>query len=622
MVFHILCDGICKVKEKIGRSSTRNISSIFTKTDGCAIIISAPLIKTNSFNSVRLIIMLRELSIRNFAIIDDLNIRFSDGLTVLSGETGAGKSIIINAVNLLLGSRATATMVSTGAETAELEALFEITRKSRVAQLMTEQGYDPSEGLLIRRIISKNERHRIYINGRLSTIQILDSVTENLASISGQHAHQGLLKEEQHLLILDQFAGLMPMRNELAGLYYEIVPLVKKLKELNSVKDRRTEQIEYLSYQKKEIIDAAIKPGEDVSLEQDRTRLKNRETLFEAVDSSIEELYSAQGSVTERLGIVRKNLNKVSRLDPELSSKEASVAEAAYNIEETANSLRAYLAKIETDEKVLEAVESRIDVLNKLKRKYGGTLQAIFEQLDAILMELSGIENLSGTIDETQKKLGLLHKELAACARELSEKRRESAKEFALKVEKELSTLKMPRTKFEVSLQTQPASGSADLFFTTAGSIINETGIDRALFLIAPNVGESLKPLSGIASGGELSRVILALKALLAGTESVETIVFDEVDAGIGGGVAEVVGRKMASLARHHQIICITHLPQIAKFGDHHLRISKHVTGGRTRTTITPLAENERVEEIARMLGGEEITRATIAHAREMLESR
>lgn len=566
--------------------------------------------------------MLRELSIRNFAIIDDLNIRFSDGLTVLSGETGAGKSIIINAVNLLLGSRATATMVRTGAETAELEALFEIASKSRVAQLMTEQGYDPSEGLLIRRIISKNERHRIYINGRLSTIQILDSVTENLASISGQHAHQGLLKEEQHLLILDQFAGLVPMRNELAGLYNEIVPLVKKLKELNSVKDRRNEQIEYLSYQKKEIIDAAIKPGEDVSLEQDRTRLKNRETLFEAVNGSIEELYSAQGSVTERLGIVRKNLNKASRLDPELSSKEDAVAEAVYSIEETANSLRAYLAKIETDEKVLEAVEARIDILNKLKRKYGGSLQAVFEQLDAIRMELSGIENLSETIDETQKKLGLLHKELAACAGELSEKRRESARDFASKVEKELSTLKMPRTKFEVSLQTQPASDSADLFFTTAGSIINETGIDRALFLIAPNVGEALKPLSGIASGGELSRVILALKALLAGTESVETIVFDEVDAGIGGGVAEVVGRKMASLARHHQIICITHLPQIAKFGDHHLRISKHVSGGRTRTTITPLAENERVEEIARMLGGEEITRATIAHAREMLESR
>jgi len=566
--------------------------------------------------------MLRELSIKNFAIIDDLNIRFSDGLTVLSGETGAGKSIIINAVNLLLGSRATATMVRTGAETAELEALFEIAPKSRVAQLMTEQGYDPSEGLLIRRILSKSERHRIYINGRLSTIQILDSVTENLASISGQHVHQGLLKEEQHLVILDQFAGLMPMRKELAGLYNEIVPLVKKLKELNSAKDRRTEQIEYLSYQKKEIIDAAIMQGEDASLEQDRTRLKNREALFEAVNSSMEELYSAQGSITERLGIVRKNLNKASLLDPELSSKEAAVAEASYGIEETANSLRAYLAKIETDEKSLEMVEARIDVLNKLKRKYGGSLQAIFKQLDDIRIELSGIDNLSETIDETQKKLGLLHKELAACAKDLSEKRKERAINFALKVEKELLTLKMPRTKFEVSLQSQPASDDTDYFFSVDGSIINETGIDRALFLIAPNVGEALKPLSAIASGGELSRVILALKALLAGTESVETIVFDEVDAGIGGGVAEVVGRKMASLARHHQIICITHLPQIAKFGDHHFRISKNVSGGRTKTAITPLNVNERVEEIARMLGGEEITRATIAHAREMLESR
>jgi len=256
-----------------------------------------------------------------------------------------------------------------------------------------------------------------------------------------------------------------------------------------------------------------------------------------------------------------------------------------------------------------------------LKRKYGGTLLSIFKQLDEIRTELSGIENLSETIDETEKKLGLLYKELSLCATTLSEKRKESAKIFALKVEKELSTLKMPRTKFEVSMQTQQASDDTD-YFSTDGSVINETGIDRALFLIAPNVGESLKPLSAIASGGELSRVILALKALIAGTESVETIVFDEVDAGIGGGVAEVVGRKMASLSRHHQIICITHLPQIAKFGDHHFRISKKISGGRTKTAITILNENERIEEIARMLGGEEITRATIAHAREMLQSR
>ncbi|MFO7665692.1 MAG: DNA repair protein RecN [Desulfobacterales bacterium] len=566
--------------------------------------------------------MLRELSIKNFAIIDDLHICFSDGLTILSGETGAGKSIIINAVNLLLGSRATATLVRTGAETAELEALFEIAPKSRVAGLMEEYGHDASEGLIIRRIISRSDRHRIYINGKLSTIQILESVTENLASISGQHVHQGLLRDEQHLLILDQFGGLMPLRNEAGKLFNEIVPLVKKLKELNSAKERQAEQIDFLSYQKKEITEASVMPGEDTDLERLRTRLKNTEFLYEAVGKSIEELYSAQGSIVERLGVVRKNLAKAGQIDSELSSKAEAVSVTAYNIEDITNELRTYLLKIETDEKKLEAVEARLDLLNKLKRKYGGSIEAIFNKLESVENELSGIQNLSETIAGIKKQLCSLHEKLILVAKELSSKRKERAKQLALKVEKELATLKMSRTEFEVFMQTVPAPVDADPFLVVDGNAAGETGIDRAEFLIAPNVGEALKPLSAIASGGELSRVVLSLKALLAGSGSVETIVFDEVDAGIGGGVAEVVGRKMASLSRHHQIICITHLPQIARFGDHHFRISKHVSGGRTKTVIVPLAENERIEEIARMLGGEEITRATIAHAREMLESR
>lgn len=566
--------------------------------------------------------MLRELSIKNFAIIDDLHICFSSGLTVLSGETGAGKSIIINAVNLLLGSRATATLVRTGAETAELEALFEIAPESRVAALLEEYGHDASEGLIIRRIISRSDRHRIYINGKLSTIQILESVTENLASISGQHVHQGLLKDEQHLLILDQFGGLMPLRNEAGKLFNDIVPLVKKLKELNLLKYRQAEQIDFLSYQKKEITEASVRSGEDADLERLRTRLKNTEAIYEAVGNSIEELYSAQGSIVERLGIVRKNLAKAGQIDTELSSRAEAVSVAAYHIEDITNELRTYLLKIETDEKELEAVEARLDLLNKLKRKHGGSIEAILKKLESIENELSGIENLSETIAGTQKQLGSLHRKLAFVANELSSKRKECAKQLAVKVEGELATLKMSRTKFEVSMQTAPAPDNADPFLVVDGYAAGETGIDRAEFIIAPNIGEDLKPLSAIASGGELSRVVLSLKALLAGSGSVETIVFDEVDAGIGGGVAEVVGRKMASLSRHHQIICITHLPQIARFADHHFRISKHVSGGRTKTIIAPLAENERIEEIARMLGGEEITRATIAHAREMLESR
>ncbi len=566
--------------------------------------------------------MLRELSIRNFAIIDDLNIRFSDGLTVLSGETGAGKSIVINAVNLLLGSRAAATVVRTGAETAELEALFEIIPESKTAKLMQENEFDPSEGLIIRRIISKNDRHRIYINGRLSTMQVLGSITDNLVSISGQHAHQGLLKEGQHLLILDRFTGLVPLRNQLFVLYHEMVPLAKKLKELNSNKDCQSEQIDYLSFRKKEIIDAAIKQDEDITLEHEKIRLKNMGVIFESVNSSIEELYSMHGAVIERLAGVRKNLEKAGQLDPVLSSKAQSIEQTAYNIEEISNGLRDYLLKIQTDEKELESIEARLDVINKLKRKYGGSLQAVFEKLEEIEKELSGIENLAEHIEITKNKLDKLHNELAVNVKALSAKRKVGAKKFAEKVEEELSTLKMSGTKFEVSLQTQPASSGADPIFTTDGSIVNETGIDNAIFQIAPNVGEALKPLSAIASGGELSRVILALKALLAETGSVETIVFDEVDAGIGGGVAEVVGRKMLSLAKNYQIICITHLAQIASFADHHFRISKHVSGGKTKTAITPLDKNERIEEIARMIGGEKITEATIAHAVEMLKNK
>ncbi|MFH2045867.1 MAG: DNA repair protein RecN [Pseudomonadota bacterium] len=566
--------------------------------------------------------MLCELSIKNFAIIDDLNIRFSDGLTVLSGETGAGKSIIINAVNLLLGSRASATLVRTGAESAELEALFEITPESKTAKLMCEHEYDPAEGLIIRRIISRNDRHRIYINGRLSTIQILESITDNLVSISGQHAHQGLLKEDQHLLILDQFSGLVLLRNQVSELFHEMIPVAKKLKELNSIKDRQAEQIDYLSFQKKEIIDAAIKEGEDTALEFEKIKLKNMEAIFEAVNSSIEELYSKNGAVIERLVGVRKNLEKAGKLDCALSLQAESVEQAAYNIEEISNGLRGYLVKIQTDENELEAVEARLDLINKLKRKYGGSLEAIFVRLEEIEKELSGIENIAENICETQNMLDKMHKELAASAKMLSAKRIESAKKFAAKVEKELSSLKMSGTKFEVSLQTQVASSSADSIFISDGCIINENGIDNAVFLIAPNVGETLKPLSAIASGGELSRVILALKALLAQTESVETIVFDEVDSGIGGGVAEVVGRKMSALAQNYQIICITHLAQIASFADHHFRISKYVADRKTKTLITLLNEKQRIEEIARMIGGEKITDATIAHAAEMLDNK
>jgi len=566
--------------------------------------------------------MLRELSIRNFAIIDDLQITFSEGLAILSGETGAGKSIIINAVNLLFGSRATAKLIRTGYETAELEALFQIKKQSPIAKIMNGKGYNPEEGLLIRRIISRKDRHRIYINGRLTTIGILNLITENLASISGQHAHQGLLKEDQQLAIIDQFGGLTAVRENVSGCFHEIVPLIRQLNDLKHKRDRQSEHIQLLEFQQKEIRQASVTLGEDTTLEQERARLKNSEALFQAVQGGIEMLYDSQGAVIDGLLTVKKDLDEASTLDPLLAPKAERIAEAAFHLEDVADELRSYLKNIQMDESRLDTVEERLDTLVKLKRKYGGSLEAVIFRMESIGHELSEMENLSENIVATENKLFELHGKLTQLTHKLSRDRKKTAKTLAQKVEKELTSLKMPHTKFKISFRTIPADEDGDPYLTIKEQTVFETGIDQVTFLIAPNVGEPLKPLSSIVSGGELSRVVLALKAILAETEAVETIVFDEVDAGIGGSVAEVVGKKLSSLARHHQIICITHLPQIAKFGNHHFRISKRVSDGRTSTTIKRLSETERVKEIARMLGGEKITRATLNHAHEMLGKR
>jgi len=564
--------------------------------------------------------MLKELSIRNFAIIGDLQIGFGDGLTILSGETGAGKSIILNAVNLLLGSRASTDLVRTGAKTAELEALFHISPDSRVAKTMSGLGYDPAEGLLIRRIIARSDGNRVYINGRLATIQLLSTITENLASISGQHAHQGLLKEEQHLMILDQSGGLMVLRQKVYDYYHQILPLIDELEKLKKIRDRQAEHLELLQFQKNEIADAGIVPGEDTELEQERLRLRNAETLYQIVHGSIEELYGAPGSVIEKLLEVKKNLEKAGRIDSQLNSGAGSLAESAYRIEDLIGELRAYLKVIQMDEQRLEAVEERLDELNKLKRKYGGSLEAVQSQLATIEQELLNVENISEKINDVTKLIAGLHNGCRELALELSRSRKKAAGALAQKITEALASLKMAQTAFKVDLNLMAWNEKFDQFLKIDDHLLTETGIDRATFMIAPNLGEDLKPLATIASGGELSRVVLALKAILAETDSVETVIFDEVDAGIGGGTATVVGRKLSELAKHHQVICITHLPQIAKFGEHHLSITKHVVDGRTQTFIQPLSKSDRQKEIARMLGGEEITATTLEHAREMLE--
>lgn len=563
--------------------------------------------------------MLQELTIRNFAIIEDLTIGFDAGLTILSGETGAGKSIIINAVNLLLGSRVSATLIRTGADHAELEALFSISPESRAAKVMAELGYDPQEGLIVRRVISRKERHRIYINGRMATMQVLAAITANLASISGQHAHQGLLNEEEHLLILDQYGGLTDLREKYHESYRQMLPLIAKEQQLIHRQANQSEQMELLRFQVQEIETANVRTNEDKELEAERLRLKNGQTLFETVQQCVDGLYRIDGAVFERLGHMSKALARCGALDPALRTRADEMASLAYGAEDLAANLRDYLSRIDLDPLQLEQVEERLDILNRLKRKYGGSIEAVLEFAAEAGRQLDEIGNVEGALVELRDKLHAAHHHLCTIAETLSKKRKAAARNLSQAVEAELASLKMADTRFSAAIEPLKTSRDTSPCLHNRDRLLTETGMDRAAFMIAPNVGEDIKPLTAIASGGELSRIVLALKAILAQNDALETVVFDEVDAGIGGGVAEMVGKKLSVLARYHQVLCITHLPQIAKYGQHHFRIEKRVSKGRTHTTIARLSAKARLEEVARMLGGEQITPATMNHAREML---
>ncbi len=565
--------------------------------------------------------MLCELRIKNLAIIDDLSIQLKDGMSVLSGETGAGKSIIVNAVNLILGSRATPEMIRTGAQTAELEALFRIPDHSDTLRILEAQGYEPSEELLIRRIIPRNDRQRVYINGRLATLQLLSAVTANLAAISGQHEHQKLLDEKEHLLILDRFGGLVPLRTALRDCHREILPLISELEGLNRVSKAQQEKIALLEFQKKEILEAGVVPNEDETLKQEISRIRNAEMLVQAVQGAIDILYSSEGAVIEKLGEVRKSLEKAAAVDPGLSFAAPDLSDAAFRIEETTDRLRSYLGKIDVDRQHLERMESRLDALNRLKHKYGGSLEAVIKHLAAIEGELFDHENLPERIAQIEKALKEKHQRLAAIALDLSQKRRKTAGLLSKKMEEQLKSLKMSKTVFEVSFHDTALSSTPSPYLMAGNIPIAETGLEQARFMISPNLGEDVKPLSAIASGGELSRVVLSLKSIMADADAAGTMIFDEVDAGIGGEVAEVVGKKLCDLSTHTQVVCITHLAQIAVFAHHHFKITKHVKNRRTITCISPLDGNERLEETARMIGGSKITKATRDHAREMLDS-
>ncbi len=563
--------------------------------------------------------MLSELAIKKFAIIEDIRISFGPGLSVLTGETGAGKSIIIQAVNLLLGGRASSDLVRTGEDCAELEAVFDLEQDSSAARIMEDQGMDWTEGLIIRRVILSSGRGRVFINSRQSTLDLLKQLTGNLAGVASQHAHQGLLKEENHLDILDEFAGTLGLKGEIDTLYRAIMPLKSEIETLKKDLEEKIREKELIQFQVDEIQAAAIEPDEDMNLEKQRDRLMNAARIFETVSGAIHEIYDREGSLVEKLSGLQSGISRFAGTDPDLESAAGRMESTGLDLQDLAETLRDYQSSIDLDPESLDRVDQRLDLVSRLKRKYGGSLETLFHQYETMTRALDQTRDLDRQIKDLKKRQKEMEARIILKAESLSQERQKAGKRLSGLAAKELEALEMGQARFEPSFSTRQSDSKADIV-TPEGDKIFSTGKDRVSFMLSPNPGEELKPLARIASGGELSRIVLALKAVLSRTQSLETLIFDEVDAGIGGATSEKVGLKLKGLSGRHQVICITHLAQIARFGDFQFRISKQVKQGRTATSIIALeTRDQRVEEIARMIGGASITKATLAHARELL---
>jgi DNA repair protein RecN (Recombination protein N) len=567
--------------------------------------------------------MLTELNIKNFAIIDHLQVGFGPGFNVLTGETGAGKSILVDAINLLLGSRAFADMIRTGQEEASVEAFFDLGEEEQ--KILDRAGLEKSEGLWIKRILNRSGKSRAFLNGSSVTIHMLEEMGEDLINIYGQHEHQDFLDPLRHIDILDLSGELLPIRQAYQEIYAQWSQARNELEECRNRQKQRADRLELLNYQSKEIARANLKPGkpnqlnEEEELTSERNRLVHAEKLYSIAHEGSEVLYGESGSVVERLKATLVQMREGGNIDPALAPFSAQVESALFQVEDVASSLRAYREKIQFDPKRLEGIEARLDEIHKLKKKYGPSFEDIFTYQQKIDQERKGFEDLEGKQKELQKQVDQLDPKVLASAQSLSQRRKKVAQELSKQVETELSSLGMKKVRFGVEIENGSSKGSDG--GPGGMAALHEKGMDRVQFLISPNPGEELKPLARIASGGELSRIMLAIKRIFARETSVKTLIFDEIDAGIGGGIAEVVGRKIRDISRRHQLFCITHLPQIACFADAHYRVSKRVQGGKTLVEVKRLEQEERLEEIARMLGGIKITDKTLEHAQEMLKN-
>lgn len=572
--------------------------------------------------------MLRSLRIRDYALIDDLVIEWAPGLNVLTGETGAGKSIILGALSLLLGEKADPDAIRTGKDSAAVSAVFDTTRATweAVAELALEG--DDEKQLAIRRKVAREGKGSILVNDHATSAAVLKRLGDSLVDLHGQHEHQSLLRRELHLLVLDDFAKLTASRGTLAEAYEEYRRLEQELGSLRAELAARRNRRDLTEAQHRELKDANLEPAELEALHAEQQLLGSKEqrhTLAAEISAALSE---NEGSVLESLAACQRRLDTLAGLDPALASRQADLKQAVSLLDELWRALVGYQETSEFSPGRLEEINERLFLLQKLIRKHcpaaAGIDAAAVRELvvlrDRLATELSSLEIDETRTNELEQKLKALHKNLVRQARKLSQARLKAKAQFEPKLNHEFLALGMPRAQIEVRIALQE---QADGLLEDQGKRyrLDARGIDDVEFLFSANPGEELKPLRKIASGGELSRIMLALKSVLSDTDPVPVLVFDEIDTGISGRIAEAVGDKLARLAKEKQVICITHLPQIARFAAAHFQVSKETRAGRTQTRIVRLSEPERIEELARLVAGKEVTATARAHAAELLKA-
>jgi DNA repair protein RecN (Recombination protein N) len=540
--------------------------------------------------------MLRFLSIRHLAVIDRLELEFGPGLTVLTGETGAGKSILVGAVGLLVGGRASADLVRTGEETASIEAIFE-----------TVEGRE----IILRREISAQGRSRAFVDGALVTSTSLRDLSHGLVDLHGQHEHQLLLDAASHLDVLDAYADAAPLREGVADAFATWTKLKSDRDRLQAATRESASRAEFIAFQIAELDRVAPKPGEDDELAARRQVLANADKLQRLCGEAYDALYEGDHAALSSLASVWRKVGELAGIDERFAPHLASRDVVRPHLEDLAHALRSYSASIDASPARLQEIEDRLAALERLKKKHGPTLAAAIVKGASLRAELHDLEHGAEREAELDAAVATAQAEYSSRAATLSERRRSAAPVLSRTLERSLADLAMNKTR--CAFRFSDAQSDADW---------TDRGVETAELYISPNPGEDLRPLARIASGGELSRIMLALKAIGSTDAPGKTLIFDEVDAGIGGAVADVVGARLQALARNYQVLCITHLPQIAAHGATHLRISKSVRQGRTLTHVEKLADNARQEELARMIGGAEISKVVLASAREMLASR